>query len=66
MGTIAQFEEEEWSISLTELGWLAIAIGTPVARCPPHRPGRALILGQFHREPANSTSGSIAERAGRG
>ena len=22
---------------------LAIAVGTPVARCPPHRPGRALI-----------------------
>src|SRR5580704_17266964 len=23
--------------------WLAIAVGTPVARRPPHRPGRALI-----------------------
>ena len=22
---------------------LDIAVGTPVARCPPHRPGRALI-----------------------
>ena len=22
---------------------LMIAVGTPVARCPPHRPGRALI-----------------------
>jgi hypothetical protein len=22
---------------------LAIAVGTPVARCPPHRPGRPLI-----------------------
>ena len=25
------------------LGLLAIAVGTPVARCPPHRSGRALI-----------------------
>lgn len=33
MGTIAQFEEEEWSISLTELGQLAMAVGaTPPAQ----------------------------------
>src|SRR5215467_7052982 len=25
------------------LGQFTIAVGTPVARCPPHRPGRALI-----------------------
>jgi len=29
----------EW----TGLGQLVIAVGTPVARCPPHGPGRALI-----------------------
>src|SRR5450756_113436 len=27
----------------TLAGQLAIAVGTPVAWCPPHRPGRALI-----------------------
>jgi hypothetical protein len=28
---------------VSNLKQLAIAVGTPVARCPPHRPGRALI-----------------------
>ena len=27
----------------SQSGLLAIAVGTPVARCPPHRPGRALV-----------------------